>query len=873
MEIMQNVFESEEKFDNEDESADEIYEKIEAPKYVDLTRPDQFLPDDPSWFCLRIGCDQNHEDVDPDALHKSFVLRVMAARSPNLRLRKALRCRQVPSAYMKYPQSAPAKPSKPRVCRFTAMTSISQKIAEVKVKVHPVSNNLTPKPRARECSALGKALTTPRAKKLIPSSDPFRSVQNPKTTDVLPKTKIVAKALVFSTPKKSERKKTLSESEIPMTEICDGLKKLEINSQRKKLSWNSSNLSKCTASCPKISRIASDESTTNLHSQKLKNRLKDSGDQKEHGSNPTRSKKKKGTKSLQKLSCPQTDSRTTSDMEFDGESRYDSLGDCSVSEVSRSNEGNECEEKLDLAVVFSTPKKSERKKISKPEIPMTEICDGMKKLELNSQRKKLSCNYSKLLNCTASHPKASRTASDPSPTKLYPQKLRSRVKDSEDQKDLGVNPKRSKKRKSTKTLQNVQLKAASILVDVQSVIVDVPNNNQVTCLSSSEKDLEKVDTSRIQNLNGTQDNELSKGDEYGKGLASKGSEDREDALTLQNSNIAGFESELLNSDDKENAAISNGNRGDEYEKGLASKGSEDREDVLVLQTSNIAGFESELLNSDDKENAAGSNGNRELNLNINNDRSERINLQNEVNENQQKVVINAQHQASKGKPTVATIGSLGGKYKKIKPTNPKPFRLRTNERGILREANLEKKHMPNPPKENKPVSRDSDESVQRRHTTNKQSVKSHGQCRQETDSREGCQIESDKRYQKTPRQQFRPTYPKTIKCAVEQKTCIISTQITRSQLLRQQLTRTQRGTGTRKKTISTASPCRLSVIKETSSMVSRTKVTKPRTKGTITAAVDSSSRSSSAGRRPVTVPKEPHFQRIHTPKSCTKTVK
>jgi hypothetical protein len=33
-----------------------FYEDIEAPKFVDLTAPDDARPtDDPSWFCLRVG--------------------------------------------------------------------------------------------------------------------------------------------------------------------------------------------------------------------------------------------------------------------------------------------------------------------------------------------------------------------------------------------------------------------------------------------------------------------------------------------------------------------------------------------------------------------------------------------------------------------------------------------------------------------------------------------------------------------------------------------------------------------------------------------------------------------------------------------------
>jgi hypothetical protein len=34
---------------------DEFYEKIEAPKFVDFTAPDQYCPDDRYWFCLRVG--------------------------------------------------------------------------------------------------------------------------------------------------------------------------------------------------------------------------------------------------------------------------------------------------------------------------------------------------------------------------------------------------------------------------------------------------------------------------------------------------------------------------------------------------------------------------------------------------------------------------------------------------------------------------------------------------------------------------------------------------------------------------------------------------------------------------------------------------
>jgi hypothetical protein len=38
-----------------EKQGDEFYEKIEAPKFVDLTAPDQYCPDDCYWFCLRVG--------------------------------------------------------------------------------------------------------------------------------------------------------------------------------------------------------------------------------------------------------------------------------------------------------------------------------------------------------------------------------------------------------------------------------------------------------------------------------------------------------------------------------------------------------------------------------------------------------------------------------------------------------------------------------------------------------------------------------------------------------------------------------------------------------------------------------------------------
>ncbi|KAK9161957.1 hypothetical protein Syun_002859 [Stephania yunnanensis] len=212
---------------NSEYSDDDIYEKIEAPKFVDFTRPDPPLLDqDRSWFCVRIGCDQQHEEIDPDALYKSFRLRVLAARSPNLRFQKALSKRSQ-SITVKCPLSAPAKPSKPRLPRLL-ISSISRSITNSKANAqNSLKLAATPKARPKASSVATKALTTPSHKRPIPKSDPFRSVRNPQKSTTMPKTRVVAKALVFDSLSKTDKQKKRSSSECSSqtAEICIGMKK------------------------------------------------------------------------------------------------------------------------------------------------------------------------------------------------------------------------------------------------------------------------------------------------------------------------------------------------------------------------------------------------------------------------------------------------------------------------------------------------------------------------------------------------------------------------------------------------------------------------------------------------------------------------
>ncbi|CAA2970101.1 Hypothetical predicted protein [Olea europaea subsp. europaea] len=227
--------------EDDEGEAEEFYEKIEAPKFVDFTVPNHYCPDDRYWFCLRVGCDQQHEkEMDSETIYKNFVLRVMAARSPNVRLRKAL---NKSASSSKCPQSAPPKSSK---SRLAFVSSNSQKIIEDKKKVvrpllKPVSTPTTTKTKP----VAAKYLTTPRNRNGLPKQNSFRSVRNPKSTAIeVPKNRMAAKALIFHSPKKFIKVKTSVELRTPLTKLRERTKRVEITSQRKQVLLHSSKSSK-----------------------------------------------------------------------------------------------------------------------------------------------------------------------------------------------------------------------------------------------------------------------------------------------------------------------------------------------------------------------------------------------------------------------------------------------------------------------------------------------------------------------------------------------------------------------------------------------------------------------------------------------------
>ncbi|XP_027338107.1 uncharacterized protein LOC113852048 [Abrus precatorius] len=321
--------------EEEREIDEDFYEKIEAPKFVDFTAPDNRRPDDDRhWFCFRVGCDQNHEqDLDSEAIYKNFVLRVMAARSPNVRLRKVFNTREA-SANLKCPRTAPAK-SKSRVSRLALVSSLSQhKITDNSVKVaKPLSKvAATPNAKVKQAPSVAKALTTPRNQKKVSNIEQFRSVQGKKPTAVVvPKGRVVAKALVFHSPKKLVKTKSSVELKTPMRALCSAMKKLELNGAKKNGEGGNSSLS-----------VAG--SRKQFKGREVKSRVFDSlcsTNRKGSETNTVRCLKETKVKGMLKRQANVAHENESSDMEIDEKSRSGSLERChesgnsgSVSELS-----------------------------------------------------------------------------------------------------------------------------------------------------------------------------------------------------------------------------------------------------------------------------------------------------------------------------------------------------------------------------------------------------------------------------------------------------------------------------------------------------------------------------------------------------------
>ncbi|XP_010547931.1 PREDICTED: uncharacterized protein LOC104819516 [Tarenaya hassleriana] len=257
---------------SESQIGGKFYETIEAPKFIDLTAPDHRpIGDDRYWFCARVGCGQNHEEeMDSEAIYKDFVLRVMAARSPSvhLRSRKDSRCRK---SHPKCPSTVPPKASRSRISKLAIVSLIPQKAmdrtrpktGQIRSAAHKHSS--TPKAKGSV-----EAFTTPgKQNKRVPNPGSFRSVQNPRNPMVrVSRNRILAKALVFHSPKRMVKLKRSADFASSMKKMCDGVKKLEIEKKGKDLDLNHKPVPSDKSGKPLKGREVKSRVFDSLHSQK-----------------------------------------------------------------------------------------------------------------------------------------------------------------------------------------------------------------------------------------------------------------------------------------------------------------------------------------------------------------------------------------------------------------------------------------------------------------------------------------------------------------------------------------------------------------------------------------------------------------------------
>ncbi|KAF2296485.1 hypothetical protein GH714_040443 [Hevea brasiliensis] len=215
----------------EGENGDEFYEKIEAPKFVDLTAPD---PTAPAMIATGSACESVVtksmkkkwtlkqstkilffgswlQEVPMYVFEKHCIERIQGEFTKlfsdyNSGVSSLIAVAEhIPTPFLcsstqlKCPRTVPAKPSRSRVSRIALISSISKRIVDPKVKVKPLcKQSATPNAKTKQSSSIAKALTTPRTKKQLANPDAFRSVKNPKITSIaVPKNRVVAKTLIF----------------------------------------------------------------------------------------------------------------------------------------------------------------------------------------------------------------------------------------------------------------------------------------------------------------------------------------------------------------------------------------------------------------------------------------------------------------------------------------------------------------------------------------------------------------------------------------------------------------------------------------------------------------------------------------------------
>ncbi|KAL6964174.1 hypothetical protein U1Q18_035232 [Sarracenia purpurea var. burkii] len=721
--------------------------------------------------------------------------------------------------------------------------------ANPKVKPLPKLGSSTPHAKGKQVAA--KYLTTPRNKKCLPNPNSFRSVQNPKSANAaVPRNRMVAKALVFGSPKKKAVGiKTSSELRTPLTKICERMKKLEITSQRKHILGNSNKLSKDIGRNPNTA-LPVDPSRRQLgaacRDKNKANELFSPPNCKKHEPKSLRGIKKKSKGGSYKPSSflpKEMVENDSSDMEFDLKSREGSvLGN------SRTNEGNAYEEHLETEKASGSFDSIDH--TQEESIVCVDSDTGLSDLS----RRKMNSSSNSEEGCLEEHGKACSVLG-------YP-----RTNEENANEECLATEKASV---TFDYIDHTQEKAI-LCVDSDTGLSDLSKSKMNSSSNSEKGCLEEQDFS----ANPEEGNKSSEGIVQEEKKTKENSEKREkpedhrcETQTLGEVGLKG--EEAIDNDDKENTLASYGNRCELvpplYLIYL----------LLVTTASSIVmmvlfyeiGYRDFYHNSNHSERKM--IGKQEMNK-ITKDKKE-------------------------GLTTVATGAQGGMKYKKPKPTNPKPFRLRTDERGILKEANLEKRMQSLIPQKGTVImsSMLPGRISYKRHANeiHRNAVES----KWDPDVQESSGSVLEKFLQKDEPRQIRTVVLRTPEGQMRQKVANITPQRRSNPTVQKPKPMTSRleygmdvkSENSLRKTRPpslqgqqflrpnlvasmamashlTCGSKQLSVIKEESSTPSRSEEANK--------AGTSAPRSLLRGKRPVTIPKEPNFHSIHVPKSCTRKV-
>lgn len=204
-------------------------------------------------------------------------------------------------------------------------------MVDVKDKARPLQKiSATPNVKAKQPSSVAKALTSPRNRKPISNPDTFRSVRNPKLKNVaVPKNRVVAKALVFHSPKKAVRTKVSKEWGSPVGKMCSAMKKLEITSGKKHvLGYNKP--------------LPLDTSRKQFRGREVKSRVFDSLHSNNCKGQEAKSMKRKNKETDLRQCCDPVphegvNDNDTTDMEVDEKSRNGTLEGFSLSGTAKSS--------------------------------------------------------------------------------------------------------------------------------------------------------------------------------------------------------------------------------------------------------------------------------------------------------------------------------------------------------------------------------------------------------------------------------------------------------------------------------------------------------------------------------------------------------